>query len=73
MIAIDRKGEGESGISGPAQPETSGRGSTVGTEGSPQTGQSWRPWWIVVAGMLVMVVGAGVFFTAQKKKDKEIK
>ena len=52
------------------QPETSdGNGNEV-TESS-QTRQEWKPWWFLVVGVLVIIVGIGVFFAVRRKKADE--
>ena len=67
VIAID--GEEESGnATDPAQPDTQDKDGTGEAE-SPQTGQAWRPWWFIMVGALVIIVGIGVFFAVKKGKD----
>ena len=68
VIAID--GEEENGNdTEPAQPEDQDEDSTGQTEESPQAGQAWRPWWLIVVGALVIIMGIGVFFVVKKKEE----
>ena len=70
VIAIDGEQEEESGnATEPEQPDTPDKDSTGQAEESPQTGQAWRPWWIIVVGALVVIMGIGVFFVVKKGKD----
>ena len=70
VIAIDGDGEEESGNAAePEQPEDQDEDSTGQAEESPQAGQAWRPWWIIVVGALVVIMGIGVFFVVKKGKD----
>ena len=44
---------------------------------STQTGaevndDAWNPWWIIVIGIMVIVIGLGVFLVAKKKKEDEL-
>lgn len=69
VIAID--GEEESGNAAePEQPDTPDKDSTGEAE-SPKTGQAWRPWWFIVVGALVIVMGIGVFLAVRKKQETE--
>ena len=69
VIAID--GEEESGnATEPEQPDTPDKDSTAEAE-SPKTGQAWRPWWFIVVGALVIVMGIGVFLAVRKKQEAE--
>lgn len=69
VIAID--GEEESGnATEPEQPDTPDKDSTGEAE-SPKTGQAWRPWWFIVVGALVIVMGIGVFLAVRKKQEAE--
>ncbi|MCM1224280.1 MAG: chitobiase/beta-hexosaminidase C-terminal domain-containing protein, partial [Lachnospiraceae bacterium] len=72
VIVIDGDEE-ESGITEPAQPEgTEGTdGDRTAGEESPQTGHPWRAWWFVVIGVLVVIIGAGVFFVVKKKEGED--
>ena len=71
MIAIDGDGEEESGnATEPEQPDTPDKDSTGEAE-SPKTGQAWRPWWFIVVGALVIVMGIGVFLAVRKKQETE--
>ncbi len=70
VIAID--GEEESGnATETEQPDTPDKNSTGQAEESPQTGQVWRPWWLIVVGALVIIMGVGVFFVVKKGKDRD--
>ena len=72
VIAIDGEQEEESGnATGPVQPESPDTNGTGATEESPQTGLVWRPWWIVAVGLLVIVMGIGVFFVVKKKQEAD--
>ena len=31
----------------------------------------WNPWWIIVIGIMVIVIGAGVFFVVKKREENE--
>ncbi len=44
---------------------------TGSAEESPQIGQAWRPWWLIVIGALVIVMGIGGFFVVKKKKKDD--
>ena len=72
MIAIDGKQEGGDGAAESAQPDgkdgTAGNGTAM--EKPSQEGQQWRLWWLIVAGVLVLAMGAGVFFIRKKKSDE---
>ena len=73
VIAIDGEQEEGDGAAEPVQPEgkdgTAGNGTAM--EKPSQEGQQWRPWWLVVAGVLVLAMGAGVFFIRKKKGDED--
>ena len=72
VIAIDGEQEEESGnATEPAQPEDEAGDSAGKEEELPQTGQAWRPWWFIVVGALVIIMGVGVFFVVKKKKEDE--
>lgn len=72
MIAINGDEEAEGGnVTEPAQPENPDEDSTGQAEESPQAGQAWRPWWLIVAGALVLIIGGGVFFAVRKKGEDE--
>ena len=72
VIAIDGKQEGGDGAAESAQPDgkdgTAGNGTAM--EKPSQEGQQWRLWWLIVAGVLVLAMGAGVFFIRKKKSDE---
>lgn len=61
----------------PSEPEisTSAAAQETGSDGaitSPGTGNAaWNPWWIIVIGAFVIVVGVGVFFAQNIKKTGE--
>ena len=70
VIAIDGEQEEESGnATEPEQPDTPDKDSTGQAEESPQAGQAWRPWWLIVVGALVIIMGIGVFFVVKKKEE----
>ncbi len=73
VIAIDGKQEGGDGAAESAQPDgkdgTAGNGTAM--EKPSQEGQQWRLWWLIVAGVLVLAMGAGVFFIRKKKSDED--
>ena len=72
VIAIDGEQEEESGnATEPEQPDTPDKDSTESAGENPQAGQAWRPWWLIVAGALVIIVGIGVFFGLKKKQEDE--
>ena len=72
VIAIEGEQEEESSnATGPVQPESPDTNGTGATEDSPQTGQVWRPWWIVAVGLLVIVMGIGAFFVVKKKQETD--
>ena len=67
VIAIDGEQEEESGnATEPEQPDTPDKDSTGQAEESPQ---AWRPWWLIVVGALVVIMGIGVFFVVKKKEE----
>lgn len=74
---MDGSAEADSPASENSESENSGSDSTASesqaTEAeAAQTGteqnQAWNPWWIIVIGIMVIVIGLGVFFAAKKKK-----
>ncbi len=81
LIAMD--GEESGAAREPAQPEnpdessataageTPDKDSAAAAVESPETAQAWRPWWIAAAGILVMVVGTGLFFAVKGKKEED--
>ena len=70
MIAIDGEQDEESGnATEPEQPEKQDGDSTEAAEESSQAGQAWRPWWLIVVGALVVIMGIGVFFVVKKKEE----
>ena len=71
VIAIDKQQEESGNDTEHAQPEDQDEDSTGQTEESPQTGQAWRPWWLIVVGALVIIMGIGVFFVVRKKQETE--
>ena len=72
VITVDADGEEGDGAVEPVQADekdgTAGNGTV--TEKNPQKGQPWGMWLMVVIGVSVIAVGAGVFFIARKKKDE---
>ena len=72
VIAIDGEQEEESGnATEPEQPDTPDKDSTESAGENPQAGQAWRPWWLIVVGALVAIVGIGVFLVVKKKQEDE--
>ena len=72
VIAIDGDEEEESSsVTELAQPEDEAGDSAGKEEELPQTGQAWRPWWFIVVGALVIIMGIGLFFVVKKKKESE--
>ena len=70
VIAIDGEQEEESGnATEPEQPDTPDKDSTGLAEESQQAGLAWRPWWLIVVGALVIIMGVGVFFAVKKKEE----
>ena len=71
VIVIGESEEKESSsVAEPAQQETPDKDGT-GEKENLQTRQAWRPWWFIVVGALVIVMGIGLFFVVKKKKDSE--
>ena len=72
MIAIDGDGEEESGnATEPEQPDTPDKDSTGEAEESQPAGLAWRPWWLIVVGAQVIIMGVGVFFAVKKKEEDD--
>lgn len=72
VIALDGDGEEESGNAAePEQPDTPDKDGTESAGENPQAGQAWRPWWFIVAGALVVIMGIGVFFVVKKKQEDD--
>lgn len=68
VIAIDGDEEEESSsVTETVQPEDEAGDSAGKEEELPQTGQAWRPWWFIVVGALVIIMG--VFYMAKRKKE----
>ena len=40
--------------------------------GAEVSNDAWNPWWIIVIGIMVIVIGLGVFLVAKKKKEDEL-
>lgn len=40
------------------------------TTGAEVTSDAWNPWWIIVIGMVVIIIGFGVFLLLRKKKEE---
>ena len=55
-----------SGTSSESQ-DTELESTQTGAEGS---NDAWNPWWIIVIGIMVIVIGAGVFFVVKKREGK---
>ena len=70
VIAIDGEEESDSATE-PEQPEKQDGDSTEAAEESSQAGQAWRPWWLIVVGALVIIMGIGVFFVVKKKQEDD--
>lgn len=34
-----------------------------------QTGQAWKPWRLIVIGVMVIIMGISMFFVIQRKKE----
>lgn len=69
IVVGDEAGREDISSSAPVEiPESGGAG---GSDQSPQIGQPWRPWWIMVVGALVIIIGIGAFFVIRKKKEEE--
>jgi len=73
VITVDAKQEEENSenISASEITETPESENTGNNEELPQTRQPWKPWWFVVIGGLVVVIGilCVVFVTKKKKED----
>lgn len=52
-------------VSSGAPAESAG---TDAEDRSPQTGDPWRTWWIIMLGAAAVIIGDGVFLLASKKK-----
>lgn len=48
--------------------DTETEATQTGAEGKSDT---WNPWWIIVIGIMVIVIGVGVFFVVKKKEELE--
>lgn len=48
--------------------DTETEATQTGAEGKSDT---WNPWWIIVIGIMVIVIGVGVFFVVKKKEEME--
>ncbi|MDE7203989.1 MAG: chitobiase/beta-hexosaminidase C-terminal domain-containing protein [Lachnospiraceae bacterium] len=71
VISIDGDEEEESdSVSEDAQPEDTEEiaGSNTMAEESSRIGQAWRSWWFMIIGVLVIIMGIGVFFVVNKKR-----
>lgn len=70
VIAIDREEESGSDTE-PAQEEDQNGDSTGPAGENLQAGQAWKPWWLIVGGVLVIVMGIGAFFVVKKKQEDD--
>ncbi|MDE6902764.1 MAG: hypothetical protein K2P22_08485, partial [Lachnospiraceae bacterium] len=71
VIVVDA-GEGNPAEEGAEDVSSGAPAESAGTDAgnkSPQTDQPWKPWWIIVVGALVVIIGIGAFFVARKKKE----
>ena len=71
VIARDGDEEESSNVTEPAQPGNQDENSFEATEESLQTGQVLGPWWLIVVGALVIVLGISIFFVVKKKRESE--
>ena len=39
--------------------------------GAEVSNDAWNPWWIIVIGIMVIVIGLGVFLVAKKNKSDD--
>ncbi len=75
VIVVDT-GEGNPAEEGAEDVSSGAPAESAGTDAgnkSPQTGQigqPWEPWWIIVVGALVVIIGIGTFFLVRKKKEE---
>ncbi|MCM1212527.1 MAG: hypothetical protein NC318_13105, partial [Blautia sp.] len=65
------RAEEESGenISASAPTETLESGNTADSEINPRTGAPWSLWWFAVSGIVVFIIGIGVFFVVKRKRE----
>ena len=63
VIVVDK-------VSDSAQPETLDDDNSPETVENLPAAQAWRSWWIIAIGILVIIVGIGLFFVV-KRKGKE--
>lgn len=71
VIAIDADEEEPDGNAAEPASGDQDEDSTGLTEENPQTRQIWRPWWFIVVGLLVTVMGIGAFFVLKKKQETD--
>ena len=71
VIVVDT-GEGNPPEEGAEDVSSGAPADSAGTDAGDKsmlTGQPWKPWWIVIIGALVVIIGIGAFFVARKKKE----
>lgn len=71
VIVVDT-GEGNPEEEGAEDVSSGAPAESAGTDAgnkSPQTGRPRKPWWIIVVGALVVIIGIGTFFLVRKKKE----
>ena len=71
-IVIDKEPmEGSVQVDRPASESQSTEAESTQT-GAEVSNDAWNPWWIIVIGIMVIVIGLGVFLVAKKKKEDEL-
>ena len=71
-IVIDKESmEGSVQIDSPASESQDTETESTQT-GAEVSNDAWNPWWIIVIGIMVIVIGLGVFLVAKKKKEDEL-
>lgn len=69
VISVGKE-ESSGDISSSEATETPESETTGDNDEIPQTGQPWKPWWFVVIGVMVVVIGMiCVVFVMKKKKE----
>ncbi|MGN0246750.1 MAG: LPXTG cell wall anchor domain-containing protein, partial [Lachnospiraceae bacterium] len=68
-IVIDTEPMGESAqVDNPASESQDTETETTQTD-AEASNAAWNPWWIIIIGIVVIVIGLGVFFVVKKKKS----
>ena len=70
-IVIDKESmEGSVQIDSPASESQDTETESTQT-GAEVSNDAWNPWWIIVIGIMVIVIGLGVFLVAKKNKSDD--